>query len=62
MQEQAGRLAQEVRRFKVDAGGGSARPAQARLMPAAPAAARKPVAAAARPALARASEDDWSAF
>ncbi|KRC85748.1 chemotaxis protein [Achromobacter sp. Root83] len=67
MQEQAGRLAQEVRRFKVEAGGGSARQAQARLMPAAPAAARKPVVPAARPAqarpaLAHASEDDWSAF
>ncbi|MNT13745.1 Methyl-accepting chemotaxis protein III [compost metagenome] len=67
MQEQAGRLAQEVRRFKVEAGGGSARQAQARLMPAAPAAARKPVVptarpAQARPALAHASEDDWSAF
>ncbi|QVQ27488.1 methyl-accepting chemotaxis protein [Achromobacter deleyi] len=67
MQEQAGRLAQEVRRFKVDAGGGSAREAQARLMPASPAAGRKPIAstarpAQARPALARASEDDWSAF
>ncbi|MNT58067.1 hypothetical protein D3C72_1954820 [compost metagenome] len=67
MQEQAGRLAQEVRRFKVDAGGGSAREAQARLMPATPVAARKPITSAARPAqarpaLARASEDDWSAF
>ena len=38
MQEQAGRLAQEVRRFKVEAGdaGGSAREAQARLVQARP--------------------------
>ena len=67
MQEQAGRLAQEVRRFKVDAGGdaGSATAAQARLVRAIPVAPRKPAAAqvaTARPALARASDDDWSTF
>ncbi|WMD21305.1 methyl-accepting chemotaxis protein [Achromobacter seleniivolatilans] len=67
MQEQAGRLAQEVRRFKVDAGGGSARDAQARLVQAVPIAARKTSAAPvragqARPALAHASDDDWSTF
>ena len=70
MQEQAGRLAQEVRRFKVEAGdaGGSAREAQARLVQARPvvacavpaaSAARKPQA---QPALAHAGEDDWSTF
>ncbi|CAB3697794.1 chemotaxis protein [Achromobacter piechaudii] len=67
MQEQAGRLAQEVRRFKVDAGAGSARGAEPRLVQPASVAARKPVAAApraglARPALAHASDDDWSSF
>ena len=71
MQEQATRLAQEVRRFKVDAGGATAVQAQARLLPAErTATARKPAAAAtaarpaqARPALANASQDDdWSSF
>ena len=70
MQEQAGRLAQEVRRFKVEAGdaGGSAREAQARLVQARPVVARAvPAASAARkpqaqPALAHAGEDDWSTF
>jgi methyl-accepting chemotaxis protein len=67
MQEQANRLAQEVRRFKVDAGTGSAQPAQARLMPAERVAVRTPTAPAARPArsrpaLANASQDDWSSF
>ena len=67
MQEQATRLAQEVRRFKVDASGGSAAQPQARLMPAERAPVRKPVAPAARaaqsrPALASASQDDWSSF
>ncbi len=65
MQEQATRLAQEVRRFKVDAGGGSAEQSQARLMPAERVAVRKPAAARAaqaRPALASASQDDWSSF
>ena len=70
MQEQATRLAQEVRRFKVDAGGATAVQAQARLLPSEPTAARKPAAAAqaarpvqARPALAHASQDDdWSSF
>ncbi|WP_313700260.1 methyl-accepting chemotaxis protein [Achromobacter sp.] len=67
MQEQATRLAQEVRRFKVDAGGGSAAQAQARLLPAERVAVRKPAAPAARaaqakPALASASQDDWSSF
>jgi methyl-accepting chemotaxis protein len=60
MQEQAGRLAQEVRRFKVEAGG-SARDAQVRLAQAVPAAARKPAAAPARRAL-QAAGEDWSAF
>ncbi|QKH38053.1 MCP four helix bundle domain-containing protein [Achromobacter pestifer] len=60
MQEQATRLAQEVRRFKVEAGGGSAREAQVRLVQAVPVAPRKP--AVARPALAQASDDDWSTF
>ena len=65
MQDQAGRLAQEVRRFKVDA---DADHAQARLMPAGAPPARKPVVAKARPVqpqrtLARAAQDDdWSAF
>ncbi|MGY6270248.1 methyl-accepting chemotaxis protein [Achromobacter denitrificans] len=58
MQEQAGRLAQEVRRFKVDAGG-SAREAQVRLAQAVPVAARKP--SGARPAL-QGADQDWSAF
>ncbi|MGS1108485.1 methyl-accepting chemotaxis protein [Achromobacter anxifer] len=62
MQEQATRLAQEVRRFKVEAGGGSAREAQVRLVQAVPVAPRKPAAAVARPALAQASDDDWSTF
>ena len=62
MQEQATRLAQEVRRFKVEAGGGSAREAQVRLVQAVPAAPRKTAAPAARPALAQASDDDWSTF
>ncbi|MGE8669997.1 MAG: methyl-accepting chemotaxis protein [Achromobacter mucicolens] len=70
MQEQATRLAQEVRRFKVDAGGATAVQAQARLLPSERTAARKPAAAAqaarpvqARPALANASQDDdWSSF
>jgi methyl-accepting chemotaxis protein len=62
MQEQAGRLAQEVRRFKVEAGSGSAREAQVRLVQAVPAAPRKPAAPVARPALAQASDDDWSTF
>ncbi len=62
MQEQATRLAQEVRRFKVEAGGGSAREAQVRLVQAVPVAPRKPAAAAVRPALAQASDDDWSTF
>jgi len=67
MQEQATRLAQEVRRFKVDASGGSAAQPLARLMPAERAPVRKPVAPAARaaqarPALASASQDDWSSF
>ncbi|CAB3878288.1 methyl-accepting chemotaxis protein [Achromobacter animicus] len=67
MQEQATRLAQEVRRFKVDAGSGSAVQAQARLLPAERVAARKPAAPAARasqarPALAGASQDEWSSF
>ncbi|MBR8654718.1 MCP four helix bundle domain-containing protein [Achromobacter sp. Marseille-Q0513] len=67
MQEQAGRLAQEVRRFKVDAGaaGGSAREAQARLVQAKPVVARAVPAARkpqAQPALAHAGEDDWSTF
>ncbi|MFF7397321.1 methyl-accepting chemotaxis protein [Achromobacter sp. NPDC008082] len=67
MQEQAGRLAQEVRRFKVDANAGSAGHAQARLVQAVPVSARKPAASAARPAqarpaLANASDDDWSTF
>ncbi|MBD9380874.1 MCP four helix bundle domain-containing protein [Achromobacter sp. ACM02] len=62
MQEQATRLAQEVRRFKVEAGGGSAREAQVRLVQAVPAAPRKPAAPVARPALAQASDDDWSTF
>lgn len=62
MQEQASRLAQEVRRFKVDAGGAPARQAQARLVQAVPATARKPVSSAARPALAQPSDDDWSTF
>ncbi|SEJ63042.1 methyl-accepting chemotaxis protein [Achromobacter sp. NFACC18-2] len=67
MQEQANRLAQEVRRFKVEAAGGSARQAQARLMPAEPIAAPKPAKPAARPAQARpalasAAQDDWSSF
>ena len=59
MQEQAGRLAQEVRRFKVEAGG-TASAAQARLAHAVPA-ARKPALPVARPALQGAGED-WSAF
>ncbi|WP_286900010.1 methyl-accepting chemotaxis protein [Achromobacter sp. UBA2119] len=67
MQEQATRLAQEVRRFKVDAGSGSAVQAQARLLPAERMAVRKPAAPAARaaqarPALAGASQDEWSSF
>ncbi|MBO1012371.1 MCP four helix bundle domain-containing protein [Achromobacter sp. SD115] len=62
MQEQATRLAQEVRRFKVEAGGGSAREAQVRLVQAVPAAPRKAAASAARPALAQGSDDDWSTF
>ncbi|MGB3431167.1 methyl-accepting chemotaxis protein [Achromobacter sp.] len=62
MQEQATRLAQEVRRFKVEAGGGSAREAQVRLVQAVPAASRKPAAPVTRPALAQASDDDWSTF
>lgn len=67
MQEQATRLAQEVRRFKVEADGGSAAQAQARLLPAERVAVRKPAAPAARavqarPALASASQDDWSSF
>jgi len=62
MQEQAGRLAQEVRRFKVDANAGSASHAQARLVQAVPVATRKPAVSAARPALANASDDDWSTF
>jgi methyl-accepting chemotaxis protein len=62
MQEQATRLAQEVRRFKVEAGSGSAREAQVRLVQAVPAAPRKPAAPVARPALAQASDDDWSTF
>ncbi len=64
MQEQAARLAQEVRRFKVDAGGGSASAAQARLIQSVPATPRKAAApsAARRPALAHASDDDWSSF
>ncbi|MFJ3464616.1 methyl-accepting chemotaxis protein [Achromobacter spanius] len=67
MQEQATRLAQEVRRFKVDAGGGAAAQPQARLMPAERVAVRRPAAPAARaaqprPALASASQDDWSSF
>ncbi|WP_088141361.1 methyl-accepting chemotaxis protein [Achromobacter xylosoxidans] len=63
MQEQATRLAQEVRRFKVEAGGGSAREAQVRLVQAVPVASRKqPAVPAARPALAQASDDDWSTF
>jgi methyl-accepting chemotaxis protein len=67
MQEQAGRLAQEVRRFKVDANAGSAGHAQARLVQAVPVSARKPAASAARPAqarpaLANVSDDDWSTF
>ncbi|WP_313623145.1 methyl-accepting chemotaxis protein [Achromobacter sp.] len=67
MQEQATRLAQEVRRFKVDAGGSQALQAQPRLMPAEPVAPRKPVESAvrpvqARPALASAAQDDWSSF
>ncbi|MCG7326412.1 methyl-accepting chemotaxis protein [Achromobacter sp. ACRQX] len=67
MQEQATRLAQEVRRFKVEAGSGSAVQAQARLLPAERVAARKPAAPAARaaqarPALAGASQDEWSSF
>ncbi|CAB3926004.1 hypothetical protein LMG26858_05812 [Achromobacter anxifer] len=61
MQEQATRLAQEVRRFKVEAGGGSAREAQVRLVQAVPAPARK-AAPVARPALAQAADDDWSTF
>ncbi len=62
MQEQATRLAQEVRRFKVEAGGGSAREAQVRLVQAVPAPVRKAAAPVARPALAQASDDDWSTF
>jgi methyl-accepting chemotaxis protein len=67
MQEQAGRLAQEVRRFKVDASSGSAGHAQARLVQAVPVVTRKPAASTARPsqarpALANASDDDWSTF
>ena len=62
MQEQATRLAQEVRRFKVEAGGGSAREAQVRLVQAVPAAPRKAAVSAARPALAQGSDDDWSTF
>jgi len=67
MQEQASRLAQEVRRFKVDANAGSASHAQARLVQAVPVATRKPAVSAARPAqarpaLANASDDDWSTF
>ena len=67
MQEQATRLAQEVRRFKVDAGSGSAVQAQARLLPAERVAVRMPAAPAARasqarPALAGASQDEWSSF
>jgi len=67
MQEQASRLAQEVRRFKVDASSSSARQAQARLVQAVPAVAKKPGASTARagqarPALAHASDDDWSTF
>ncbi|ADP17457.1 HAMP domain protein 15 [Achromobacter xylosoxidans A8] len=62
MQEQATRLAQEVRRFKVEAGGGSAREAQVRLVQAVPATPRKAAAPAARPSLAQGSDDDWSTF
>ncbi|MBB1595660.1 methyl-accepting chemotaxis protein [Achromobacter sp. UMC46] len=62
MQEQASRLAQEVRRFKVDAGGVPARQAQARLVRAVPAVAKTSAASPARPALAHASDDDWSTF
>ena len=71
MQEQAGRLAQEVRRFKVEAGdaGGSAREAQARLVQARPVVASRGACGVRRaqsrrlqPALAHAGEDDWSTF
>ena len=64
MQDQASRLSQQVRRFKVDAGGAP----QARLIEAGRATPHPAVAAprqdpvVTRPALSHAGEDDWSSF
>ena len=66
MQEQATRLAQEVRRFKVE-GGSATRVAAPRLVQAVPVVAKVSSvstarAVPARPALAGGSDDDWSTF
>ena len=69
MQDQAGRLAQQVRRFKVDAGAVAvAAEPQARLIqagratPHPPAALQRQEPAVTHPALKHSGDDDWSSF